>query len=151
MIEDIAMEAKVRPIKPQQDLDQIQMLFKELYSFENFWKPVLFRGTFRLFWKEISLSTAVVIAFEVAFLGEFRILPTLSTLILIFCVVVFFGIRKCFTLLNRFQNAKDHFGSRLEAGDTFLVAEIDDTVVGTLGIQWEPKVNPIQMDWLFNR
>ena len=131
----------IRLIEPKSDLAQIQTLFDEIYTYSNFWKLVLIRGTIKLFWKEISLLTAASLFLKTALLGGNSILSNLSTFLLIFLSTVILGLRKLNTTISRFANVKDHFQERLEKGDTIFVAETHGEIVGTLGVQWGNEVS----------
>ena len=128
----------VRAMDPEKDTIHIKRLHAELYSYRNWWRPMLLHGTFLLFWKEAT--TFCILSSSLLFLvtGKLFLLPPIS---LTFSLTIVLGFHKLHSVLSM---AKWRAGKTpcLQDNDfTLLVAEIDGELVGTVGIQWEQQVH----------
>ena len=129
----------IRPIRPE-DIPQIHRLFTEdVQTIRSMWRAMLIHGTFRLFWREISLAAIVVGALTRLYFDQVYLAP----LVVLAAVVTMLGWRKLITVTNRFGNTAQHFRSCIDAGAVFHVAEVDRELVGVLGVEWHSEVRNI--------
>ena len=129
----------IRHVKIDEDYDQIDDFFHQLYCYKNWWWRVLLHGTFRLFSWQIGLCGLVLGGLSQSMCGQILWAPIFGLLLL----MVILGLKKLRALMNLFKNSGNFVKDRLEVGDTFLVATIDGRIVGVVGIKWLQEVRTL--------